>query len=109
MMNKFIGIKHNFLKECKRLWMVSGTVVVLGCIGLGFGAWDSILGMDFKGGYALTLDADVCDYNPEQMCSVLKKRFQQIGLSSRDYRVRKADSSGKVKIYLSQNALDWVE
>ncbi|MBQ8498652.1 protein translocase subunit SecD [Chlamydia sp.] len=109
MMNKFIGIKHNFLKECKRLWVVSGTVIVLGCMGLGFGAWDSILGMDFKGGYALTLDSDVCEYNPEQMCSVLKTRFQQIGLSSRDYRVRKADGSGKIKIYLSQHALDRVE
>lgn len=109
MMNKFIGVKHNFLKECKRLWVVSGAVVVLGCIGLGFGAWDSILGMDFKGGYALTLDSDVCAYNPDQMCSALKKRFREIGLSSRDYRVRKADSSGKVKIYFSQNALARVE
>ncbi|AHC17297.1 protein translocase subunit SecDF [Chlamydia trachomatis] len=109
MMNKFIGIKHNFLKECKRLWVVSGVVLVLGCVGLGFGAWDSVFGMDFKGGYALTLDSHVCEYNPEQMCSVLRKRFQQIGLSSRDYRVRRADSSEKVKIYLSQNALDRVE
>lgn len=59
------------------MWVVSGVVLVLGCVGLGFGAWDSVFGMDFKGGYALTLDSDVCEYNPEQMCSVLRKRFQQ--------------------------------
>ncbi|MEF9519381.1 protein translocase subunit SecD [Chlamydia crocodili] len=110
MMNKFIGIKHDFLKECKRLWMVSGSVIILGCIALGFGAWNSVLGMDFKGGYAFTLnvsDQDTIDL--AQFRNKLGDKFKQVGLSSRDFKIKTFDSSEKIKIYFSQNALARVQ
>lgn len=108
MMNKFIGIKHDFLKECKRLWIISGIILSLGVFSLGCGAWDSVLGIDFKGGYALTLNLsdqkDHLDVTRNQLAS----QFGRLGLSSRDVRIKVFKSSDKLKIYLSQKALDKV-
>ncbi|BAE81600.1 protein export proteins SecD/SecF fusion [Chlamydia felis Fe/C-56] len=110
MMNKFIGIKHDFLRECKRLWMVSGSVISLGCVALGFGAWHSVLGMDFKGGYALTLNmAEQKSVDVTQFRHTLGDKFKQVGLSSRDFKITTFDSSEKIKIYFSQNALARVQ
>lgn len=106
MMNRFVGVKHDFLKECKRLWMVSGAAILLGGIALGFGAWDSILGMDFKGGYAITLRVakDVT-----QVSSELQGQLKRLGLSSRDFRIKRFSSSDKIKIYFTQKALSSVK
>ncbi|QEM73557.1 protein translocase subunit SecD [Chlamydia abortus] len=110
MMNKFIGIKHDFLKECKRLWMVSGSVIALGCVALGFGAWNSVVGMDFKGGYALTLNmADQTSVDVTKFRSTLGDKFKQVGISPRDFRIKTFGSSDKIKIYFSQNALTRVQ
>ncbi|WP_348663719.1 protein translocase subunit SecD [Chlamydia vaughanii] len=110
MMNKFIGIKHDFLRECKRLWLVSGSVITLGCVALGFGAWNSVLGMDFKGGYAFTLNmAEQESIDVTQFRSNLNAKLKQIGLSSRDFRIKTFDASEKIKIYFSQNALTHVQ
>ncbi|VVT42504.1 hypothetical protein BOKEGFJH_00011 [Chlamydia avium] len=110
MMNKFIGIKHDFLKECKKLWLISAGIIALGIISLGFGAWDSVLGMDFKGGYALTLNmAEQKSIDVSQFRTKLNAKFKQLGLSSRDFRIKGLDSSEKIKIYFSQNALTHVQ
>ncbi|WP_201456663.1 protein translocase subunit SecD [Chlamydia sp. 17-3921] len=106
MMNKFIGIKHDFLKECKKIWIISGSIFALGCVALSFGAWNSVLGMDFKGGYAFTVQAenrDVVDL--AQIRKQVTNKLKQAGLSSRDYRIKVLNSSEKLKIYFSQKAL----
>lgn len=106
MMNKFVGIKHDFLKECKRLWVLSGMIIALGGLSLGFGAWSSILGMDFKGGYAFTLDmAEHTSVDSNQFRADLGAKLKQIGLSSRDFRIKTFHSSEKIKIYFSHHAL----
>ncbi|ANH78361.1 protein translocase subunit SecDF [Candidatus Chlamydia sanziniae] len=106
MMNKFIGIKHDFLKECKKLWIVSGSLIVLGCVALGFGAWHSVLGMDFKGGYAFIVDAgEQGAVDVSQVSTQVTNKLKQAGLSSRDFRIQTFQSSDKVKIYFSHRAL----
>nr|CRI42678.1 Protein export [Chlamydia pneumoniae] len=110
MMNKFVGIKHDFLGGCKKLWAVSGSVFLLGCVALGFGAWNSVLGMDFKGGYAFT-------FNPKehgisdvaQMRGKVVHKLQEAGLSSRDFRIQTFGSSEKIKIYFSDKALSYTK
>lgn len=108
MMNKFIGIRHDFLKECKRLWGVSLSILFLGCASLGFGAWESVLGMDFKGGYALTVDVGQQkeQHTLSQWQSVLQEQLQKNGVSARDFKIKTFGSSDKIKIYFSQGALD---
>ena len=109
MMNKFLGSKHDFLKECRKLWFLSGGIIVLGAIALGFGAWHSVLGMDFQGGYALTLNmTEQKSLDVSQFRTQLSTKFKQLGLSSRDFRIKSLDSSEKIKIYFSQNALSHV-
>lgn len=108
MMNKFIGIKHDFLKECKHLWVVSGAILFLGIISLGCGAWDSVLGIDFKGGYALTLNLSDQAGQLDATRHQLNSQFDRLGLSSRDVRIKVFKSSDKLKIYFSQKAIDKV-
>ncbi|WP_100934568.1 protein translocase subunit SecD [Candidatus Chlamydia corallus] len=110
MANKFVGIKHDFLGGCKKLWAVSGSIFLLGCVALGFGAWSSVLGMDFKGGYAFT-------FNPRehgitdvaQMRGQVIDKLKQAGLSSRDFRIQTFGSSEKIKIYFSDKALSYTK
>ncbi|AGW38605.1 bifunctional preprotein translocase subunit SecD/SecF [Chlamydia pecorum W73] len=105
MMNKFIGIRHDFLKECKKLWLVSGSVIVLGGVALGFGAWNSVLGMDFKGGYAFTVQAENHDADLSKIQKQVANKLQLAGVSSRDYRIKVLSSSEKLKVYFSRKAL----
>lgn len=97
------------MKECRKLWFLSGGIIVLGAIALGFGAWHSVLGMDFQGGYALTLNmTEQKSLDVSQFRTQLSTKFKQLGLSSRDFRIKSLDSSEKIKIYFSQNALSHV-
>ncbi|EPP35458.1 protein-export membrane protein SecD [Chlamydia ibidis] len=110
MMNKFIGVKHDFLRECRRVWAISGSIIALGCVALGFGAWESVLGMDFKGGYALTLHVpEEKQINASQFRTQIGEKLKKHGLSTRDFRIKAYDASEKVKIYFSQNALHRVK
>ncbi|SPN73683.1 hypothetical protein,bifunctional preprotein translocase subunit SecD/SecF,Predicted exporter,protein-export membrane protein SecD,Protein export membrane protein [Chlamydia serpentis] len=106
MMNRFVGVKHDFLGGSKKLWAVSGSIIFLGLIALSFGAWNSVLGIDFKGGYAFTFNAG--EYGIEDITQVRGQvidKLKKVGLSSRDFRVQTFGSSEKIKIYFSDKAL----
>lgn len=100
-MAQFINSAHfNFLRMTKPTVIVSACVVLLGVFAC-FKQKEALLGMDFTGGYALTLDLPK---TPEENYRArIEKALIAQGASSKDFQVRELTPSNHVRLFLSRS------
>ena len=100
-MSNFIkGAHFNFLKFTKPTLIVSAIVIVIGSYLL-VTQRQTILGMDFTGGYALTVELPVSaknDYRAEVEHALLNK-----GLTAQEFQIRELHPANNVRIFLSNS------
>jgi SecD/SecF fusion protein len=100
-MSNFIkSTNFNFLKLTKPTLIISTIVIVIGMIALGYQK-QTILGMDFTGGYALSLELPTSS-NTSYRAAVERALIKQ-GLSSQEFQIRELNPANHIKIFLSQN------
>lgn len=100
-MAHFLKKTHiNFLKFTKPTVWVSAMVMVVGSYFL-ITQKDRILGMDFTGGYALTVELETSAQNNYR--AQVEKALEAQGLSSQDFQVRQLNPSNHVRISLSRS------
>ncbi|MGH2639334.1 MAG: protein translocase subunit SecF [Rhabdochlamydiaceae bacterium] len=100
-MSNFIKSAHfNFLKFTKPTLIVSAVVILIGSFLL-IAHKQNILGMDFTGGYALTVElpADPQKNYRAQVEEALTKQ----GISSQELQIRELNPSNQVRIFLSRS------
>lgn len=100
MANWFKTSHFNFLKYTK-ITMILTTVVIL--IGLSVLAMQrkSIMGMDFTGGYALTVELKASpSHNYREQ---VEKAFLKQGASAQDFQVRELTPSNTLRIFISRS------
>jgi SecD/SecF fusion protein len=98
MANFIKSASFNFLKFTKPTIIFSGIVILVGTYLLVSGR-HTILGMDFTGGYALSIELPVNqkgDYRQEVEQALLKQ-----GASAQDFQVRELNPANNVRVFLS--------
>ncbi len=100
-MSNFIkGAHFNFLKFTKPTLIVSGIVILIGSYLL-VTQRQTILGMDFTGGYALTVELPISaknDYRAKVEHALLDR-----GLTLQEFQIRELHPSNNVRIFLSNS------
>lgn len=100
-MSSFIKASNfNFIKFGKLAMIVSLAIAVVGA-GISFKERNSILGMDFTGGFALSAELpqkEGMNYRQEVENALIAK-----GLSPQDFQVRELSPSNHVRIFLSKS------
>jgi SecD/SecF fusion protein len=100
-MSNFIKSAHfNFLKFTKPTLIVSAVVIAVGSFLL-IAHKQNILGMDFTGGYALTVELPVTaqkNYRAQVEEALLKQ-----GISSQELQIRELGPSNQVRVFLSRS------
>ncbi len=100
-MSNFIKSAHfNFLKFTKPTLIVSAVVILIGSFLL-VAHKQNILGMDFTGGYALTVDLPVNgqkNYRAQVEDALIKQ-----GISAQELQIRELNPSNQVRIFLSRS------
>lgn len=100
MSNLIKSASFNFLKFTKPTVIVSTLVIAIGTYLLLAGN-HTILGMDFTGGYALSMELPV---NPEgNYRHEVEKALKDQGISSQDFLVRELNPSNHIRIFLSRS------
>lgn len=103
MSSLFVDVKLNFIRGAKRSWLFSTMLVVLGVGGLLVGEVRSLLGIDFRGGYVLSLN----NIEKEKIFTHrVPQTFNTIGINSRDFQLRFLDQNKKMKIYFSDSGIN---
>ncbi len=100
MSNLIKGANFNFLKFTKPTLIVSGIVIFTG-ISLFFSQKETIFGMDFTGGYALTLKlqpASSTDYRARVEQALIKQ-----GLTTQEFQIRELSPANHIRIFLSHS------
>lgn len=100
MRNWFRAKNYNFLKHTKKTVLFSAVIVLVGSFVL-VQQKSTLFGMDFKGGYALTVDlqpSDSISYREQ-----IEQAFAKQGISSQDVQIRELSPSNHVRILLSYN------
>lgn len=100
MANLIKSAHFNFLKFTKPTLFVSAIVILVGSFFL-ISHRQGVLGMDFTGGYALTVDLPVShqkNYRAEVEQALVKE-----GLSTQDFQIRELHPSNQVRIFLSRS------
>ncbi|MES2199064.1 MAG: protein translocase subunit SecD [Chlamydiota bacterium] len=100
MMNCFKAKKFNFLKYAKPSMIVSIVVIVLGG-SLFVSERHSLFGMDFTGGYALTLEVKPSKDLPYRY--IVEKSLIAAGAKAQEIQVRELSPSNNVRIFLSRS------
>lgn len=100
-MSNFIRSAHfNFLKFTKPTVIISAVIILVGSFFL-ISQQKTILGMDFTGGYALTVDLPVSieeNYRANVESALIKQ-----GLSPQDFQIRELHPKTQVRIFLSSS------
>jgi SecD/SecF fusion protein len=99
MANLIKSASFNFLKFTKPTIVISALVIFVGSYLLVSGR-HTILGMDFTGGYALSVELPVKpgdNYRAE-----VEKALKSQGLSGQDFQVRELNPSNHIRIFLSR-------
>jgi SecD/SecF fusion protein len=100
-MVSFIKATHiDFLKFTKPTVWVSCIVIALGSYFL-ITQRQNVMGMDFTGGYALTVE--LAPHAHQDYRDATEKSLVQAGLSSQDFQVRELHPSNNVRIFLSRS------
>ncbi|MGR3911792.1 MAG: protein translocase subunit SecD [Candidatus Rhabdochlamydia sp.] len=90
----------NFLKFTRIVVGISACVILLGSY-LFFKHEQSLLGMDFKGGYALTIDiAPSQDQNTQLK---VEEAFLKSGLSAKEFQVRQLQEPHSLRLFFSKS------
>ena len=100
MANFIKGAHFNFLKFTKPTVVVSAIVILIGSYLL-ITQRQTILGMDFTGGYALTVELPASaknDYRAE-----VEKALTKQGLTAQEFQIRELHPSNNVRIFLSSS------
>lgn len=100
MMNAFSAKNFNFLKHTKVTMILSSVVIAIGCILFTMNR-NTIMGLDFTGGYAITLEVQPkADMNYR---SVVEKALVKQGAKSQDMQIRELTPQNHVRILLSRS------
>lgn len=100
MMNLIRAEKLNFVKYSKMAFLTLGLTTVLGIY---FSAVQkqSVLGMDFTGGYATNVS--LLSDETSNIKPILEGIFEKSGLGRQDYSIRQSSENNQFKIFLSKN------
>lgn len=99
-MRNWIKAQHyNFLKHTKKIVILSAMIVVIGSILL-LKERHTLFGMDFRGGYALTVELQPRDSSYRVL---VEQALIEQGVSPQDVQVRELSPSNHVRILLSHN------
>ncbi len=100
-MSNFIKSAHvNFLKFTKPTVIVSAIVILIGSFML-IAHRQNILGMDFTGGYALTVDLPVTQ--EKNYRSIVEDALLKQGVSTQEIQIRELNPENQVRIFLSRS------
>ncbi len=100
-MSNFIkGAHFNFLRYTKPTVIVSAIVILIGSYLL-LTQRQTILGMDFTGGYALTVELPVSAKNNYR--AEVEHALTSQGLNSQEFQIRELHPSNNVRIFLSNS------
>ena len=94
------GTRLNFLKHGKLAVIISAILVIVGGIA-GYGSKQTIFGMDFTGGYSISLEI-----SPEKNTNyreAVEEALKSQGLSARDFQVRELSPSNNIRVFLTRN------
>lgn len=100
MLNWFKAKTYNFLKHTKKTVIFSAIVILIGGF-LVIAERHTIFGMDFSGGYALTVELaqqENADYR-----QMTEKALVAQGASSQDFQVRELTPSNHLRLFLSKS------
>ena len=100
MMNCFKAKKFDFLRYAKPSMVISVIVIVLGS-GLFVSERHSLFGMDFTGGYALTLELNPSQDLPYR--HVVEQALITSGAKAQEIQVRELSPSNNIRIFLSRS------
>lgn len=99
MANWIKSTKVNFLKYSKLVGLFSLIIIVIGA-GLGYAKKSSIFGMDFTGGYALTVEIEPTqDGNYRHL---VEQALAAQGTTGQDFQIRELNPSNNLRIFLSR-------
>ncbi|MES2344321.1 MAG: protein translocase subunit SecD [Chlamydiota bacterium] len=100
MMNLIKSANFNFLKYTKKATYFSCVVILVGAC-LVLAQRHKIVGMDFTGGYALTIDLTPksnTDYR-----SAVEKALAAEGVTTQDVQIRELSPASTIRLFLSRN------
>jgi len=100
MANLIRATKFNFLKYTKPTLLLSCCVILLGGALL-FTQRHTILGMDFTGGYAITLDIKPTEKDDYR--TLVEQALIEKGVSSKDFQVRELEPKNHIRLFLSRS------
>lgn len=80
-----------------RAFLLGSLIVLVAGAGIGVSSWRNILGMDFTGGYALTVEVDDGALTKQKVVDALKAS----GLDAREFHVRELGNNALLRIQLS--------
>ncbi|NGX28575.1 MAG: hypothetical protein K940chlam1_00757 [Candidatus Anoxychlamydiales bacterium] len=102
-MLNFVKVKKfNFLKFSKYIFIVSGVVILIGGYTLAIQK-KSVLGMDFTGGFALTVEIDKTKTTDYRV--LVEKALVNEGVSSKDFTIRELTPSNHLRILFGTSML----
>ncbi|MBS0628839.1 MAG: protein translocase subunit SecD [Verrucomicrobia bacterium] len=94
------AVNFNFLKYAKPAFLISGVIVLAGAA-LFVKQRHSIMGMDFTGGYSLTLELEQKpNFNYRE---AVEKALIAKGASGQDFQVRQLTPLNHIRLFLSKN------
>jgi len=94
------AINFNFLKHAKTAFLIAGVIILAGAF-LFVKQRHSIMGMDFTGGYSLTVELEQkpgMNYR-----EAVEKALIAKGASSQDFQVRQLTPLNHIRLFLSRN------
>lgn len=94
MCNLIKATKVQFLKNAKYVITLTVTIILIGSFFL-FSQRKSILGMDFTGGYALTVELEEGNKDYRHL---VEEAFLSKGASTKDFQIRELNSSNNLRI-----------
>ncbi|HUD01928.1 MAG TPA: protein translocase subunit SecD [Rhabdochlamydiaceae bacterium] len=100
MANFIKGAHFNFLKFTKPTLIISAIVILIGSYLL-LTQRQTILGMDFTGGYALTVELPVSAKNNYR--AEVEHALTAQGLTTQEFQIRELHPSNNVRIFLSRS------
>ena len=100
MLHWFQAKNYNFLKHTKKTIIFSAVVILLGGFVL-VKERHTILGMDFKGGYALNIELN--SQEGMHYRSAVEESLIKAGAQSQDFQIRELTPSNQIRIFLSHS------
>jgi len=95
----FGGARFDFLKRAKVAFAVAGVVIVAGT-GLLVAQRQHIFGMDFTGGYAMSVELDARTQEP---ATKVENALLAAGLKASDFHIREHEPSTHMELFFGQN------